>query len=464
MSAMTLMTAAQSSSGEGRAQRQTGERWVRALSLVAFAVSTWILCTLAAGTWMFVQRHMHPHERLIEVQESADGPLSMPYIFLALFASLLVVPTLLGLLTQAARANLGGREEQLAILRLIGATSGQVRGMMILDALRQALVGLCVGTVLYLVSIPAWSLLSFQEKRIGTWEMFTWWLVPVAWVVVLALAAASVWLALRRVAVTPLGVTKKVPPKGQSVVTLVISLAAAIALYRYLSTLTIAPGADATEFFATLIVAAGVLMVNALIAVGVIQLIARISYLLPGSATYVATRRVGRGVRTTWKRVAALYFVAFIAGAGSGFSAIPEIDDDPALKMVTADIPSGVAITAIFGAVLLIASTLLTQALAVVEQKQLTKSLYFIGAPAKFHTSVAIREVGIPMALVTLMGFGMGSLMGLAMVIASVDALLLQHALFAVLIVLALAGCVGAVAATGKLRERVLSETGRLND
>ena len=464
MSTLTLMSAAQSSSSEGRSQRQTGERWVHVLSLVAFSVSTWILCTLAAGTWMFAQRHMHPHERLVEVEESAGGPLSMPYIFLALFASLLVVPTLLGLLTQAARANLGGREEQLAILRLIGATSGQVRGMMILDALRQALVGLCVGTVLYLVSIPAWSLLSFQEKRIGTWEMFTWWVVPVAWVVVLVLAAASVWLALRRVAVTPLGVTKKVPPKGQSVVTLVISLAAAIALYRYLSTLTIAPGADATEFFATLIVAAGVLMVNALIAVGVIQLIARISYLLPGSATYVATRRVGRGVRTTWKRVAALYFVAFIAGAGSGFSAIPEIDDDPALKMVTADIPSGVAITAIFGAVLLIASTLLTQALAVVEQKQLTKSLYFIGAPAKFHTSVAIREVGIPMALVTLMGFGMGSLMGLAMVIAPVDALLMRHALFAVLIVLALAGCVAAVAATGKLRERVLSETGRLND
>ncbi|WP_296146275.1 FtsX-like permease family protein [uncultured Corynebacterium sp.] len=464
MSAMTLMTAAQSSSSEGRSQRQTGERWVRVLSLVAFSVSTWILCTLAAGTWMFAQRHMHPHERLVEVQESAGGPLSMFYIFLALFASLLVVPTLLGLLTQAARANLGGREEPLAILRLIGATSGQVRGMMILDALRQAIVGLAVGTVLYLVSVPAWSLLTFQEKRIETWEMFTWWVVPVAWVVVLVLAAASVWLALRRVAVTPLGVTKKVPPKGQSVVTLVISLAAAIALYRYLSTLTIAPGADATEFFATLIVAAGVLMVNALIAVGVIQLIARISYLLPGSATYVATRRVGRGVRTTWKRVAALYFVAFIAGAGSGFSAIPEIDDDPALKMVTADIPSGVAITAIFGAVLLIASTLLTQALAVVEQKQLTKSLYFIGAPAKFHTSVAIREVGIPMALVTLMGFGMGSMMGLALVIAPVDALLTRHALFAVLIVLALAGCIAAVAATGKLRERVLSETGRLND
>ena len=463
MSAMTLMTAAQSSTAEGRAQRQTGERWVRALSLVAFSVSTWILCTLAAGTWMFAQRMWHPHEAVRVIDADLDGLLTLSYVFLALFASLLVVPTLLGLLTQAARANLGGREEQLAILRLIGATSGQVRGMMILDALRQAFVGLGIGTVLYLVSVPAWSLLTFQEKRIGTWEMFTWWIVPVAWLVVLVLAAASVWLALRRVAVTPLGVTKKIPPKGQSVITLVISLVAVFALYRYLSTLTIAPGANATDFIMLLVVVAGVLMVNALIAVGVIQLIARFSYLLPGSANYVATRRVGRGARTTWKRVAALYFLAFTAGISSWISAIPEIDADPALNMITGDIPTGVALTAVFGAILLVASTLLTQALAVVEQKQLTKSLYFVGAPAKYHTSVAIREIGVPMALVTLLGFGMGNLLGSLMVVIPVD-VLPQLTLFAALIALVLAGCIAAVAATGKLRERVLAETGRLND
>ena len=463
MSAMTLMTAAQSSTAEGRAQRQTGERWVRALSLVAFSVSTWILCTLAAGTWMFAQRMWHPHEAVRVIDADLDGLLTLSYVFLALFASLLVVPTLLGLLTQAARANLGGREEQLAILRLIGATSGQVRGMMILDALRQALVGLGIGTVLYLVSVPAWSLLTFQEKRIGTWEMFTWWIVPVAWLVVLVLAAASVWLALRRVAVTPLGVTKKIPPKGQSAITLVISLVAAFALYRYLSTLTIAPGANAMDFIMLLVVVAGVLMVNALIAVGVIQLIARFSYLLPGSANYVATRRVGRGARTTWKRVAALYFLAFTAGISSWISAIPEIDADPALNMITGDIPTGVALTAVFGAILLVASTLLTQALAVVEQKQLTKSLYFVGAPAKYHTSVAIREIGVPMVLVTLLGFGMGNLLGYQMVVIPVD-VLPQLTLFAALLALVLAGCIAAVAATGKLRERVLTETGRLND
>ena len=458
MSAVTLMRSAVSSTSEGRSQRQIGERWVRALSLVSVTVATWMLCTLMGGTWMFVARNMHPHEALVEVD-----PLSMAYVFLALFASVLLVPSLLGLLTQAARANLGGREEHLAVLRLIGATAGEVRGMMILESLRQALVGLVLGSVLYVVTCPAWSLLAFQEKRVGAWEMLTWWVIPVAWIVVLVLAACSVWLALRRVAVTPLGVTKKIPPKGQSVITLVLSVVGAVLLYRYLSSLTIAPEADALEFVVVLVVAGGILTVNALIAVGVIQLLARLSYRMPGAANYVATRRVGRGAKTTWKRVTALYFVPFIGGVGGWFSAVPEIDEAPALMMIAGDIPSGVVITVVFATLLMVSSTLLTQALGVVEQKQLTKSLYFIGAPAAFHTKVAVREVGIPMLVVTLLGFGMGSLMGTAMVVAHVN-VLDKVALFGALVVVALIGCVLAVLGTGRLREKVLLGMGRAKD
>ena len=458
MSAVTLMRSAVSQTSEGRSQRQIGERWVRALSLVAVTVATWMLCTLMGGTWMFVERDMHPHEPLVEVD-----PLSLAYVFLALFASVLLVPSLLGLLTQAARANLGGREEHLAVLRLIGATTGEVRGMMILESLRQALVGLTLGSVLYVVTCPAWSLLAFQEKRVGAWEIFTWWVIPATWIVVLVLAACSVWLALRRVAVTPLGVTKKIPPKGQNIITLALSVVGAVVLYRYLSSLTIAPEADALEFMVVLVVAGGILTVNALIAVGVIQLLARLSYRVPGAANYVATRRVGRGAKTTWKRVTALYFVAFIAGIGSWFSAVPEFDEAPALKMIAGDIPSGVVITVVFATVLLISSTLLTQALSVVEQKQLTKSLYFIGAPAAFHTKVAVREVGVPMLVVALLGFGMGSLMGTAMVVAHVN-VLDKVLLFGALVVVALLGCVLAVLGTGRLREKVLLGMGRAND
>ena len=463
MSAVTLMRSAVSSTSEGRSQRQIGERWVRALSLVAVTVATWMLCTLMGGTWMFVARNMHPHEALAAMEQNLGQPISLPYVFLALFASVLLVPSLLGLLTQAARANLGGREEHLAVLRLIGATAGEVRGMMILESLRQAFVGLMLGSVLYVVTCPAWSLLAFQEKRVGAWEMLTWWVIPAAWIVVLVLAACSVWLALRRVAVTPLGVTKKIPPKGQSVITLVLSVVGAVVLYRYLSSLTIAPEADALEFVVMLVVAGGILTVNALIAVGVIQLLARLSYRVPGAANYVATRRVGRGAKTTWKRVTALYFVAFIGGVGGWFSAVPEIDEAPALMMIAGDIPSGVVITVVFATLLMVSSTLLTQALGVVEQKQLTKSLYFIGAPAAFHTKVAVREVGIPMLVVALLGFGMGSLMGTAMVVAHVN-VLDKVALFGALVVVALIGCVLAVLGTGRLREKVLLGMGRAKD
>ena len=335
--------------------------------------------------------------------------------------------------------------------------------MMILESLCQALVGLALGSALYVVTCPAWSLLTFQEQPIGTWEMLTWWVIPAAWIVVLVLAACSVWLALRRVAVTPLGVTKKIPPKGQSVITLVLSVVGAVVLYRYLSSLTIAPEADALDFVVMLVVAGGILTVNALIAVGVIQLLARLSYRVPGAANYVATRRVGRGAKTTWKRVTALYFVAFIGGVGAWISAVPEVNDQPALKMITGDIPSGVVITVVLATVLLISSTLLTQALSVVEQKQLTKSLYFIGAPAAFHTKVAVREVGVPMLVVALLGFGMGGLMGIGMILIHVN-VLDKLALIGALVVVALAGCVLAVLGTGRLREKVLLEMGRAND
>lgn len=460
MSAVTLMRSAVSQTSEGRSQRQIGERWVRALSLVAVTVATWMLCTLMGGTWMFVARNMHPHEALVAMEQNLGQPISLPYVFLALFASVLLVPSLLGLLTQAARVNLGGREEHLAVLRLIGATAGEVRGMMILESLRQALVGLVLGSVLYVVTCPAWSLLTLQERRVGTWEIFTWWVIPAAWIVVLVLASCSVWLALRRVAVTPLGVTKKIPPKGQSVITLVLSVVGAVLLYRTLGSLTIT---DAQAFAGMLVVAGGILTVNALIAVGVIQLLARLSYRVPGAANYVATRRVGRGAKTTWKRVTALYFVAFIGGIGSWLSAVPEIEDQPALHMITSDISSGVVITVVFAAVLMVSSTLLTQALSVVEQKQLTKSLYFIGAPASFHTKVAVREVGVPMLVVSLLGFGMGSLMGTIMVVVHVN-VMDKLVLFGALVVVALIGCVLAVLGTGWLREKVLLGMGRAND
>lgn len=256
MSATTLMTATRVRSKEASSQRGSGERWVRKLSVAALAVATWMLCTLAGGTWMFVQRdRQYP-----DLGGDIDIPLL--YIGLALFACALLVPTLLTLLTQAARADLSGREQQLAVLRLVGATAGEVRGMMILEALRRALVGLSIGTVAYLASVPAWSALSFQGTQIGTWEMFTWWVVPIASAAVALLAAGSVWRALQQVAVTPLGVTKRVPHPGQKAITTVCAVAAAIGLYIWLARHPVAPEADFVDVLVALVVFIGLSLIH----------------------------------------------------------------------------------------------------------------------------------------------------------------------------------------------------------
>ena len=130
MGPLTLSRAAQTTSSAGRKQRATGERWVRVLALLAFTVSSWMLLTLAGGTWMFVQRVGQPSAAMRAAEAEAGDALSQGYVFMAVFACLLLIPTLLGLLTQATCANLAGREQHLASLRLLGASARDVRGMM----------------------------------------------------------------------------------------------------------------------------------------------------------------------------------------------------------------------------------------------------------------------------------------------------------------------------------------------
>lgn len=65
--------------------------------------------------------------------------------------------------------------------------------------------------------------------------------------------------------------------------------------------------------------------------------------------------------------------------------------------------------------------------------------------------------------MVALLGFGMGSLTGTVMVVVHVD-VMDKLALFGGFVVVALIGCVLAVLGTGRLREKVLAQTGRAKD
>ena len=79
------------------------------------------------------------------------------------------------------------------------------------------------------------------------------------------------------------------------------------------------------------------------------------------------------------------------------------------------DIATGVTITFVIGFVLLLVSTLLTQASAVYEEASLTKALDFIGTPISFHRTVTFKQTFFPMLATSIFGFVMGALLGATM-------------------------------------------------
>ena len=102
------------------------------------------------------------------------------------------------------------RERDLAVLRLMGLAPGATKLSCILETCVFAGVGVVVGTILYAVTLPAWGALSFQGRPMGVGEMWVGVIALLAeGLAMILLASLSSWLAMRKVAITPLGVARR---------------------------------------------------------------------------------------------------------------------------------------------------------------------------------------------------------------------------------------------------------------
>src|SRR5699024_6806461 len=183
-----------------------------------FAVSSLLTLTVVGGTWMFVSRMTDRPQAVIDAleipPEYLDSQLQTYVVLAGIACALLVVPVL-GLGAAAARLGARGRSRRLAALRLIGMTGSEVVRLSVVETVVQALVGSVIGVGLWLLTLPLWTALSFQGVPIGAGEMLApWWLVALAVIAVLLLAALSTIVGLRRVRISPLGVAaNQVPPR-----------------------------------------------------------------------------------------------------------------------------------------------------------------------------------------------------------------------------------------------------------
>ena len=148
-------------------------------------------------------------------------------IILAVLSLVLLFPVLV-FVGSAMRLSAARREQRFAAIRLAGATMRQVSVVATIEALVAAVAGVVFGLGLFFVTKPALVHVPFTGQSLESGD-FRIGLVDVLVVVIgVPLAAAVVArLALRRVQVSPLGVTRRAtprPPRAYRVVPLITGI------------------------------------------------------------------------------------------------------------------------------------------------------------------------------------------------------------------------------------------------
>lgn len=343
---------------------------------------------------------------------------------------LLTVPPLL-LLHQSVRLGTAARERRLALLRLAGATPGDVRRIGAVEVGLPALVGAVGGIGVYwLLRLLLGGDLSYVQVEEGPrGENFevehalrlvptsvapSWWQVPTVVLGVTLAGVAVGWFASRRVVVTPFGIARRTtqpPPRPWG------ALLVFLALLGGLATIPLPRqfrgGVEAVLVFGSLaLLVAGLVVLAPWAAYRVGGLVAGRARRAP---VLLAARRLATEPRAAGRAASAVGAIGLAAGA-----ALAVLAD--LLSTANTDAYYYIAL-ALVGAVLPLALLAVVGSLAVhsveslLERKRSVAALVALGAPRHLLVSAMRWEAGlvaVPMVVggVLLGSFGLGLLLG----------------------------------------------------
>ncbi|MBN9178117.1 MAG: permease [Microbacterium sp.] len=391
------------------------------LPVVAFAVTTALLLIVAGGVRMF----------LTDPRAATNAEMYAP---LSIFALVLLAVPIATLGAAAARLSARRRNDRLATLRLLGATSGEVGVMTVLEAAATAAIGALCGVVLFIALLPAVGLLPFFGGSVGAAALWTGPAIAASAVgAVVVLATASAAVSLRRVRLTPLGVRRRTdpPPRrtallvGCGILIVVVALAASQfgAIGNALGSVL---GPIAIIGFLFGLFAVSLLLVNAMGAPLVAARGRAMARSASSASRLIAGRELAAHAAVAWRRVSGIAMISFIAvvgGAGASLATI--LGDDAgagaaADATLFADMRTGVLVTLGAGFVLLACSVGLTQAASVLEDRELIIGLDRLGMPADQLQKARSLTVMVPLRWAALGGAAVGGVLAFPFVGAAV--------------------------------------------
>ena len=389
------------------------------LPVLAFAASTAITATVLGGMFAFVARM--PGEALGDSASAEDSVMGM-LALCALTAAVLLVPSAVSFGGAAARLSLARRERDLASMRLVGGTSGQVGGIALLDVAAQALVGGVLGVLVHLAVTPALTALDFGITPFTVAELLLpVWAYPLLVLGTVVVALGSAALALAGVVLSPLGVARDSRTVRMSVLRVVVWGVLILGLVG-LSSITQALASVAGLMGTVLVTIAMVgLVVGGVNVVGpfVVWLLARITAAsAPTPGLLVAARRLAVDPRGGWRSVSGVTIALVVAGLLTVLSSFGE-PASPSDAMLMTAMGTGGLLTLGIAAVLAAISTGITRTAQVIDEMPVLRAQHVAGAEVGQLHRARMLQALLPVLLSSVLAAGTSLLVVLATIGAS---------------------------------------------
>jgi hypothetical protein len=222
---------------------------------------------------------------------------------------LAVVFPMLVLISTATRLAADRREERFAALRLVGGTPADIRTIASVEAMVSAFLGAVLGTVIFLLVRPALA----GAALIGT-QYFESQLTPTIWgyvgmlVGVPIAAAIAALVSLRRVQISPLGVSRRATPKPPTFWRLTV-LVLGVALYAYGLSKTTHASIGAPAYPGLLVTMIGLVIAGPWLTAQAARLFGGVTR---GSSALLATRRLEDNPKVAFRAVSGLVLAVFL--------------------------------------------------------------------------------------------------------------------------------------------------------
>ena len=378
------------------------DKTTAALSVISQGAATYFLLTVTGGLHAFAKRYelsqswSKLHSNQAPTLETMYYSYAPTYLILAVIATVMMVIPLLSLAGAAARLGLSRRERDLARLRLLGATGGQVRGGTLLVQCAYAMLGALMGAVGYVATLPAWGSLRFTGHSLGVDNM--WLGLPLlllALAVVVTLAGVSAATALQRVAVTPLGVSRQALPAKVHWIR-AVALVAVLMVWMVLGTSLMGGGTAVALTVTMIFFAIGGFMINLVGPLLMWVLGAIMHKFARRPAMLLASRRIMNDPKSLWRCLGGVALVSFVVAVVQLGASVSAGSDDAMARIFAHDMLQGLFITLGIVYALAAVSTAIGQGVRVLDQAGELRSLMRAGAPLQLLTTARRLETIIP--------------------------------------------------------------------